>query len=67
VSQAGDGALLTLTLKLAPRYRARAAKQPGLPSAVAVAFTAPHRPTLRASVGVAFLRTQKAKPKKVGR
>jgi len=64
VSRAGEGALLTLTLKLAPRFRALATKQPGLASTVGVTFTAPHHPTLRASVRVAFLRTQKARRKR---
>jgi hypothetical protein len=66
-SRASDGTLLTLTLKLAPRYRARAMRRPGLASTVAVTFTALHRPTLRASVRVAFLRTQKAGRKKAKR
>ena len=62
ISRTGGGALVTLTLKLAPKYRALAERRPGLAGAVAVTFTAARRPTLRASVRVSFLHT--AKPAK---
>jgi hypothetical protein len=65
-SQAGAGALLTLTLKLAPRYRALAGKRPGLAGAVNVTFTGAHRPALRQTVRVSFLRKAKAKKKPKG-
>jgi Tol biopolymer transport system component len=63
-STAGAGALVTLTLKLAPRYRALAAKRPGLAGSVNVTFTAAHHPALEQTVRVSFLRTAKAKRKK---
>src|ERR1700760_4706945 len=56
-SQAGTGALLTLTLKLASRYRALAGKRPGLAGSVAVTFTAARHPTLKQTVRVSFLQT----------
>ncbi len=59
------GALLTLTLKLAPRYAALAGKRPGLAGTVAVSFAASHHPTLEQTVRVSFLRTAKAKKKHV--
>lgn len=52
-------ALLTVPLTLAARYRARAAKRPGLPGSVTVTFTAPGHKALRQSVLVSFLRTGK--------
>jgi hypothetical protein len=61
-SRTALGALVTLTLKLDPRYRALADKRPGLAGAVSVTFAATRHPTLRASVRVSFLRT--AKPSK---
>jgi hypothetical protein len=57
------GALLTLTLKLAPRYLALAGKRPGLAGTVAVRFAAPHHPTLKQTMRVSFLRTVKSKKK----
>lgn len=63
-SQAGAGTLLTLTLKLQPRYRALAGKRPGLAGSVSVTFTAAHHPALKQTVRVSFLRTAKAKKKK---
>jgi WD40-like Beta Propeller Repeat len=65
-SRASGGALVTLTLKLAPRYRSLAGKRPGLPGAVSVTFTAARRPTLHASVRVSFLHTAK-RPKKTAK
>ena len=62
-SPAGAGALVTLTLKLAPRYRVLAAKRPGLAGSVNVTFTAAHHPALEQTVRVSFLRTAKAKRK----
>jgi Tol biopolymer transport system component len=56
-SQAGTGAVLTLTLKLPPRYRALASKRPGLAGSVKVTFTASHHPALKQTVRVSFLRT----------
>jgi hypothetical protein len=60
-SQAGAGALVTLTLKLASRYRALAGKRPGLAGSVNVTFTAAHHPALKQTVRVSFLRTAKTK------
>ncbi|HXP37351.1 MAG TPA: hypothetical protein VN817_06265 [Solirubrobacteraceae bacterium] len=63
-SQAGTGALLTLTLKLASRYRALAGKRPGLAGSVAVTFTAARHPTLKQTVRVSFLQTTRGKRQK---
>jgi hypothetical protein len=63
-SQAGAGALLAVTLKLASRYRALAGKRPGLAGSVNVTFTAAHHPALKQTVRVSFLRTAKTKKKK---
>jgi Tol biopolymer transport system component len=63
-SQIGTGALLTLTLKLVPRYRALAGKRPGLAGSVNVTFTAAHHPTLKQTVRVSFLQTAKSKKQK---
>jgi hypothetical protein len=63
-SRAGGGALLTLTLRLSSRYRSLANKRPGLAGTLKITFTASHHATLRQSVPVSFLRTEKAKPKK---
>jgi hypothetical protein len=58
-SSRGAGGLITLTLKLAPKYRPLAGKRPGLAGAVSVRFTAAHHPTLRANLHVSFLRRAK--------
>ncbi len=63
-SQQTAGALLTLTLKLAPRYGALARKRPGLAGIVNVTFAAAHHATLRQSVRVSFLHTVKAERKR---
>jgi Tol biopolymer transport system component len=63
-SPAGAGALVMLTLKLAPRYRALAGKRPGLAGSVAVSFSAAHHATLKQTVRVSFLRSAKAKKRK---
>ncbi len=62
---ASGGGLSTLTLRLAPRYRPLAHRRPGLASSVTVTFSAAHRPTLKQSVRVSFLRS--AKPKRRSR
>jgi WD40-like Beta Propeller Repeat len=59
ISRAGAGALVTLTLKLAPKYRSLANKRPGLAGTVSVTFAAAHHPTLRASVRASFLHIAK--------
>jgi hypothetical protein len=64
ISHASGAALLTVTLTPSSRYRSLASKRPGLAGTVNVSFTAPHHSTLRQSVPVSFLRTEKAKPKK---
>jgi hypothetical protein len=63
VSRIGAGALVTLTLKLGPKYRSLANKRPGLASTVSVTFVAAHHPTLRASVRASFLHTAKRRKK----
>jgi hypothetical protein len=63
-SHASGAALLTITLTPGSRYRSLASKHPGLAATVNVSFAAPHHSTLRQSVLVSFLRTEKAKPKK---
>jgi Tol biopolymer transport system component len=60
-SLAAAGALLTLTLKLPPRYVALARKRPGLAASVNVTFAAAHHPALKQTVRVSFRRTAKAK------
>jgi hypothetical protein len=60
-SPAGSGALLALTLKLAPRYRALAGKRPGLAGSVNVTFAAAGHPTLEQTARVSFLQTAKRK------
>jgi Tol biopolymer transport system component len=62
-SHASGAALLTITLTPGSRYRSLASKRPGLAATVNVSFAAPHHSTLRQSVLVSFLRTEKAKPK----
>lgn len=59
----GGAALVTMTLKLASRYRALAQKRGGLPGAVSVTFVSPAHHALRASVNVSFRRTAKPKSK----
>jgi hypothetical protein len=54
-------ALLTMVLTLSPRYRALAAKAPGLAGSATVTFVVPGRKALRQSVRVTFLRKAKQK------
>ena len=59
----GEEELLTLTLTLAPSYRALASVKGGLSATVELSFTAPGQPTLTQTLAVAFTNTeQKAKP-----
>lgn len=62
-SKSGEGALLTIALKPASRYSAIARRRPGLAATVAVSFAAAHRATLKQSVRVTFVRTEKSKKK----
>jgi hypothetical protein len=57
------GELLTLTLKLAKAYNSLAGARAGLSSTIALTFTAAHQRTLRQSVAVTFVRTEKPKAK----
>jgi hypothetical protein len=59
-TSASGGALLTISLKLAPRYRVLAGR-PGLPATVTVTFAATHHATLRRRLDVSFLRSAKGK------
>jgi hypothetical protein len=63
LAKSAGGQLLTLVLTPAARYRALADKRPGLAGTVSVSFAATHHPTLKQSVRVSFLRTQKPKKK----
>ncbi len=57
------GGVVTLALTLAPRYKAFAAKRPGLSGAASITFTASGHPAVRQIVSVSFLRTAKPKTK----
>jgi hypothetical protein len=64
VARQVGGGLVTLTLALAPRWRALAGRRAGLPGAVTLTFTAGHHATQRQSASVVFRRTQRAKIKR---
>jgi hypothetical protein len=66
-SRASGAVLLTLVLTPSSRYRSLASKRPGLAGTVNVSFTAAHHATLRQSVPVSFLRTEKPKKKAKGK
>jgi hypothetical protein len=53
-TNASEGGLLILTLRLAAPYRALANRKNGLSSALTVSFSAPHKPTLRRRLEISF-------------
>jgi hypothetical protein len=63
-SKDGQGELIAVALRASARYRSLANRRPGLAATVTVTFASPHHASLRQSVRVTFLRTEKAKKKK---
>jgi hypothetical protein len=66
-ARAGEGELLTLTLKLAPSYRSLASAHGGLSATVDLTFTAAGHPALRQSLAVTFVIVAHRKSKRPSR